>query len=338
MRKNLNRKRAICAFVAIAAVCAGCFTSCAPPADIAPDYADNASWAYFDTEAPEDTPVDVFFLTPTVFLGDDGSHNMSLSDNGAKDAFVGAMNMEKGIYDDHARFFAPYYRQAALNVYEMTPEERERYLQLAYGDVERAFDYYMENLNDGRPVILAGFSQGADMSLRLMKERFDNDAMREQLVACYAIGWSITEDEMEQHPALRFAQGEDDTGVIVSFNTEAPEVDDSVIVPRGTKTLAINPLSWKTDDAAASRTLNDGACFPQTDGSITEEIDEFTGAYLDDERGTLKVTDVEEAQYPPQLDIFDEGVYHVYDYQFFYRDLEQNVADRISAYREDTAA
>ncbi|MDP2842285.1 MAG: DUF3089 domain-containing protein, partial [Acetobacterium sp.] len=58
----------------------------------------------------------------------------------------------------------------------------------------------------------------------------------------------------------------------------------------------------------------------------------LTGAYLDPDRGTLRVTGVNPADFPPVLDIFQEGVYHLYDYQFFYRNLQANVKERIGNY------
>lgn len=311
---------------------AGCVPGCAGAAD-SPDYADRSNWAYWQ-DGLADSTADVFFVCPTVYFGTDTAYNMRLSDEAARTDFIGAINMEKGIYDEDARFFAPYYRQAGLNVYTMSPGKREQYLELAYSDVRDAFEYYLDNVNDGRPIILAGFSQGADMALRLMKDCFSDPDLLSQLIACYAVGWSITEEEMQQFPHLKFAQGEDDTGVIVSFNSEAPHVTESVVVPDGTRTLAVNPLTWETGTETADRSLNEGACFMDTDGSILSEIDRFTGAYIDEDRGTLKVTDVDEAEYPPQLDIFEDGVYHVYDYQFFYRNLQDNVRVRTAAYVE----
>ncbi len=74
------------------------------------------------------------------------------------------------------------------------------------------------------------------------------------------------------------------------------------------------------------------ACFTDYSGEAVEEVPEFCGAYIDPERGTLKVVGVDPADYPPMLSIFGEGVYHVYDYQFFYRNLQANVAERIKAY------
>ena len=120
--------------------------------------------------------------------------------------------------------------------------------------------------------------------------------------------------------------------MIVSFNSEAESVGDSLMIPAGTKTLAINPLNWKTDGTAADKSLNLGACFTNYSGEITSEIPELTGAYIDPERGALKVTDVTPEEYPAGLSIFEDGVYHLYDYQFFYRNLQENVKTRIDAF------
>lgn len=295
------------------------------------DYSDNVNWVYFETEE-EGKTADVFFICPTVYGGADDSYNMSLEDEKTKANFLGATNMEKGIYDSQSRFFAPYYRQAGLNVYTLPIEQRESYLSLAYTDVKAAFEYYLEHYNNGRPVILAGFSQGGDMCIRILKDCFADEKTNDLLVACYAIGWRITEEELQEYPHLKFASGETDTGVIVSFNSEAEFVHDSLMIPAGTKTLAINPLNWRTDHSLADKSLNAGACFTDYDGTIIKEIPNLTGAYIDDERGALKVVDITPEEYPPVLGIFEDGIYHLYDYQFFYRNLQENVAARIEAF------
>ena len=110
------------------------------------------------------------------------------------------------------------------------------------------------------------------------------------------------------------------------------------MIPAGTRTLAINPLNWKTDGTPAGKEENLGACFTDYDGTIVTEIPQLTGAYIDPERGALKVTDVTPEEYPPVLSIFSDGVYHLYDYQFFYRNLQENVSVRLDAYLADRAA
>lgn len=306
------------------------FTGCSAEKSV--DYSLSENWAYLET-APENKSADVFFVCPTVYSGGE-NQNMPLDDKEAKLSFLGATNMEKGIYDGDARFFAPYYRQVGLSVYKMPENEREQYLELAYKDVKAAFEYYMNKYNNGRPIVLAGFSQGADMCIRLVKDCFADEKRQKLLVACYAIGWRVTEDEVKSCPHLRFAEGESDTGVVVAFNSEAESVNESLLIPSGTKTLAINPLNWKTDSTPADKSLNEGACFTDYSGEIKREIPELTGAYIDEERGALKVTDVNSADYPAVLDIFEDGVYHLYDYQFFYRNLQKNVQTRISAYNK----
>lgn len=299
-------------------------------------YAQAENWAYLEVDKTADA--DVFFICPTVYGGDEDSFNMPMDDEDAKSDFLGATNMEKGIYDSDARFFAPYYRQAGLNVYELSAEDREEYLALAYADIKEAFLYYLEHYNNGRPIILAGFSQGGDMSIRLLKDCFAEEEVNELLVACYAIGWSVSEEDLDQYPHLCFASGEDDTGVIISFNSEAESVTDSLMIPAGTRTLAINPLNWKTDSTPAGKEENLGACFTDYSGNIITEIPQLTGAYIDPQRGALKVPDVTPEEYPPVLSIFSDGIYHLYDYQFFYRNLQENVEVRLNAYLEDQAA
>lgn len=295
------------------------------------DYSDPANWAYCEQAQP-DKRADVFFINPTVYSGSKDAPNMNIQDAEVRESFKGAVNMEIGIYNDQCRVFAPYYRQAGLYAYRLPEPESRPYFETAYQDVKASFQYYLKEYNGGRPIVLAGFSQGADMCIRLLKDCFSDEKTNRLLVACYAIGWRITPEEIAQYPHLKFAEGAGDVGVIVSFNSEAESVSSSLIVPEGTKTLSINPLNWKTDGAAAAAEENKGACFTDYSGAIRSEIPRLTGAYLDPARGTLKVTDVKPEDYPPVLDLFEPGVYHLYDYQFFYRNLEENVKLRVNAY------
>ncbi len=294
------------------------------------DYSDINTWAYYESNE-EVGLADVFFVGPTVYYGSEDAMNMSLDDEEQTERFLHAVNQEKGIYDqDNVRFFAPYYEQAGLNAYSV--EDSDAYFEIAYQDVKAAFEYYLENENDGTPIVLAGFSQGADMCIRLLKDEFADEEVNDLLVACYAIGWRITEEEMDEYPHLKFAQGEDDTGVIIAFDCEDGTVTDTPMIPEGIKTLSINPLTWTTTNEVADKSLNKGAVFTKSDGSIREEIPELTGAYIDEQRGSLICTDVTSEEYPPYLDIFSDGVFHLYDWEFFYRNIQENVMVRMQAY------
>ena len=292
------------------------------------DYADKNNWAYYGLGAEKSA--DVFLICPTVDMKDE--FNMSLEDEATKASFLGALNMERGIYADSARLFAPYYRQAAMKVYSLDAESREPWMQLAYTDVSAAFAYYLANENQGRPIILAGFSQGADMCYRLLREYFGDEALYSRLVAVYALGWPCTEEMVSAYPQIVPASGAEDTGTVISFDCEAPEVTETFINPLGQSAYTINPLNWKTDGTPAGKEENLGACFTDYSGEINREDAALCGCYIDEMRGIVKVTDVRPEDYPALVPGLPEGAYHVYDYQFFFRNLQQNVAVRLERF------
>ena len=298
----------------------------------APDYALAKNWAYLG--AGENRPVDLFIVCPTVYRGSETSLNMPMEDEKARAKFVGALRMEMGIYSDSCRVYAPFYRQASLFAYATGGRVLEASLDFAEADVERAFRYYLTELNPDRPFVLAGFSQGSRLMVEMMKHCLTTPQLQQRLVAAYAIGGTLTEAECAAYPQLRPAHGERDTGVVVAFNSEAENVNESMLVPAGMKTLAINPLNWRTDGKKAKADKNLGAWFTDYTGTIKKEIPALCGAYLDQSRGTLKVTGISPKQYPPGLSIFKPGVYHIYDYQFFYRNLQKNVETRVHAYQK----
>lgn len=170
---------------------AGCGDSADAPDSGVIDYSQTSAWAYFPADAARG--VDVFFVAPTVFFGDDSTFNMELDDEQTKANFVGAVNMEKGIYDDCANFYAPFYRQASLSCFEIRGFEDQseepavrKAFETAESDVRDAFDYYLQT--SARPFILAGFSQGAEMIIKLMKSEFNDENLRQRLIAAYIIG------------------------------------------------------------------------------------------------------------------------------------------------------
>ena len=137
-----------------------------------------------------------------------------------------------------------------MNAYRLSEAERAQAQELAYRDVSASFRWYLDHQNGGRGVILAGFSQGAQMCLELLKEYYGGDgadaaSLRDGLVAVYAIGWSVTEDMVQAYPQIVPAKGETDTGVVISFDCEDGTLSDTLVIPAGTKALSINPLNWR---------------------------------------------------------------------------------------------
>lgn len=100
--------------------------------------------------------------------------------------------------------------------------------------------------NRGRPIVLFGYSQGADHVFRLLEEYFGDEKLYSQLIAAYTIGWGWSYEAAERFPQIVPATGEDDIGCVISYDAEAPEVEDTIVTPRGERHFAINPLSWNT--------------------------------------------------------------------------------------------
>ena len=308
------------------------FALCAPALAVgegktAPlDYADAANWAYFEDGSDKD--VDVFLICPTVDTRSE-TNSFDLNDK-LKGRFVSALDAERGIYDGTGRMFSPYYRQMSINAYRLSEEARSAARKVAYADVSDAFKWYLENVYDGRGIILAGFSQGADMCLELLKEYFGegSEELRGALIAVYAIGWAVTEEMAAQYPQIAPAQGETDTGVVVSFDCEDGTLTDSIVIPAGQKALSINPLNWMTDSTPAGSSLNLGAVM----ATGAEPLPGLCGAYIGP-RGELVVTGVSAEEYPPAIDVFQTGAFHIYDNMFFYTNLKNNVAARTNAWR-----
>ena len=306
------------------ALCILVWWSCAaaPPA---PDYRDASAWVC-QTAAP-DKPVDLFYVHPTIYAG---SHpaNMDIRDPQLRATARHLIDTQASVYADSTNLFAPYYRQMSMarldpagNLYQ-NPAYR-----IGAGDVARAFTYYLTHLNGGRPFVLAGHSQGSMTLISLMREQFDNPEISRRLVAAYIIGYSVTREDVATYPWMRPARGAEDTGVIISYNTQAPETIGSPVLLPGA--VCINPLNWKTDATPAGAALNRGAVFfHATQATIEREVPGYAGACIDTATGAL-VTEL-----PEQLDTgsFPPGVYHIYDYALWYRNLQANVARRCRRY------
>lgn len=314
------------------------------------DYSERKYWVDYPEPADDGKmkyATDVFFICPSFFQSENDELRVDIENDEQRNGFADTVHLQKGIYEGKANFFAPYYREMTLNGYyenRVSLDTREQVLNAAYEDIKAAFKYYLENINprvaqeDGtekrRAIVLAGFSQGSDMLKRLLTDSdfagmglTDNN----ELVAAYLIGWNITDDDVKRLEAngIHMAESETDLKVVVSFCSEAISNTHSVIVPE--KTNGINPLTWSTSSEKADCSLNKGFCYVQQ-GEIQTEWSHYTGAYLDPNRGTLKLTDVDATCANPQLGFLNEGDYHCYDWQIFYRDLEYNVQKRIAAY------
>jgi DUF3089 family protein len=289
-------------------------------------YKNTSNWAYLDSD-PQKT-VDVFFVYPTIFDGTEPS-NMNIDDPLLREKAKLATRNQSGVFTHECNLFAPFYQQMSMQCLLLADQEKEKYFEIAYADVKKAFQYYLENLNQGRPFIIAGHSQGSEILIQIMKDEFSDEQLMEQLIAAYLIGYSVTEFDLYNSQWMKMAQNAFDNGVIVSYNTQSYDISGSPVLLPGAR--CTNPLSWKTSNDYAEKEENLGAVFFDAVGNIESVIPQFTGAWID-ENGALVAFTLDPANYytPP----FPMGVYHKFDYSFFYRNLQKNVSDRVVAYWE----
>lgn len=172
-----------------------------------------------DNAAAQAAKADVFMVLPTVNMNrwDADSEDVT----SLKDAlrFVKTFNMEKGIFGDNTAVYAPYFRQATFGTYALQDEAaKEKYLAIAMDDVREAFRWYLDNCHAaGKPIVLFGYSQGAQLVKNLLAEFGQDERLSGSLAAAYVIGESVTQADLDASPWLKMAQGETDTGVIVSY-------------------------------------------------------------------------------------------------------------------------
>lgn len=295
------------------------------------DYSNPDNWL----ELPEnpDKPVDAIYIYPTVYgtLEPAGDDIADIDDTSMRMLAIYTSVSQAGVFEESCNVYAPYYRQFTVDsLLDMIDNSPESLVYCASQDIYRMLDYYFENLNEGRPFILAGHSQGSVwLSVILEDYMKEHPEYLENMVAAYAIGYSITEEYLERNPHLKFAQGAEDTGVIISYNTEGPGNKDeyNCVVKEGA--ISINPINWKLDDTYASAEENLGSL--DTEGEI---VMNQADARVDTDRGVVICESIKVA---PELamamgEYFGPESFHLQDYSLYFGNLQQNVADRIEAF------
>ena len=109
-------------------------------------------------------------------------------DSGTEENIDWVMANQASAFNGCCNVYAPRYRQANIFAYFGSEEERESILGFAYQDVKTAFEYYLNNYNNGKPFVLASHSQGTHHSMHLLSDIIDNSDLYERMVAAYLIG------------------------------------------------------------------------------------------------------------------------------------------------------
>lgn len=289
------------------------------------DYSKNANWS-IKCDKPE-KEIDVFFVHPTTYgPPSNGKYNADLSDtklNDKTDRDVVCWITEA--FSDNCNVFAPRYRQVNIEVMSMSPEEKEGYFKIPVGDIKNAFEYYLNNLNNGRPFIIASHSQGSNVMQMVLIEN-PGLVNKDKLVAAYMVGWTFTDKDL-QKIGLKLSEYPDQIGGVITWNTIGPG-GKSPTISKGAR--CVNPLSWTTDTKEYPASEHKGAKILQADGKKLL-VNNFTSARIN-KAGALEIPTPKPAIAIKLNMSMGKECYHRYDYDFFFNNVKANVAVRCKAY------
>ena len=283
----------------------------------------------------------VFFVPPTSYTkGALGDWNAPLND---ADTDQLARVFLRGLASPFNRadeVWAPKYRQAAVGAFLTDREEATRAIDAAYADVEQAFRYFVESVGSDKPIVLAGHSQGAAHVLRLLRDVVAGTELEPRIAAVYAPGWPISLAHDLPALPLPACASPGQSGCIVSYLSFADDGDPGQLLtrysqmpgldgqPRGTEdpVLCVNPLTGMAGGSAPASD-NLGTLVPEDSLATAELVSGAVGARCG-ENGILYIGD------PPELGqgVLPGGNYHVYDIPLFWKNLQEDVVRRVTAW------
>lgn len=188
------------------------FQTYQPPA--APDYGRRSAWALFpsgpDQHGADQGGADVFFVHPTTYSGGEQWNGPIDHPRSTRQLTQVMLPNYAGPFARVGRVFAPRYRQASLYSMMSMREDAQDARRFAYEDVRRAFLYYLEHLNGGRPLVLVGVEQGGSIADRLLREEVERrpDLLR-RLAGAYLIRTVVPADAYASGPVRACARREE---------------------------------------------------------------------------------------------------------------------------------
>ena len=301
-----------------------------------PDYQSEQHWAALPhkRDAADSIPLglalkdgqalasaDVFFIYPTIFTDKPASQyrwNADVNDRALNDKIQRTTILNQAsVFNASCKIYAPYYRQAHLYAfYTPNQADAQKALDLAYADVKVAFEVYLKNYNNERPIVIASHSQGSYHAERLIKDFFDEKPLRVKLVAAYLVGRAIKPDAFK---SILPSESPDEVGVWASWNTFARGYYPKNYKQYFEGAQSTNPLLWNSGVAFAAKELNAGGVGPKFK-CIPQLADAQNNA------GMLWIN----KPYVSGRAFIRTKNWHYADINLFYMNIRENIALRIS--------
>jgi len=270
---------------------------------------------------------DVFFIHPTSFTKKPKGVNLWNGDihdeelNRMTDE--GSIRYQASVFNGSGKIYAPRYRQAHYYSYFTTDTaSAKKAFDLAYQDVKNAFEYYLKNYNKGRPIIIAAHSQGTTHAITLIKDFFDGKPLSNHLVCAYIVGMPVY-DTLFQN--IKPCENANQTGCYCTWRTFAVGYYPKDYVETAKLAVCTNPLTWSINNTYAEAKLNKGGILREMDKIIPKLCDAQVGD------GVLRIN-------KPHFKgsrLFNIKNYHIVDYNLFFVNIRENVANRTKIFMDN---
>lgn len=307
-----------------------------------PDMAsgDPAKWLPADLPAVPAAPsrAAIFFVHPTSYL-DKAHWNGPLADKTSQDRAVVLVRGMASAFSAAGDIWAPRYRQAAIGAF-LTDDPRGRQaLDLAYGDVARAFDAFLASIPQDRPIVLAGHSQGALQLMRLIHGQVAGKPLARRIAAAYLIGWPVSLAHDLPGLGLPACTAPDQSGCVVSWLSFGEPADPAMMLgaygrspgldgqPRGASPfLCSNPLTGGTGGSEPAA-ANLGTLLPDAAMTSGRIIPRFVPAHCSTSGFLMIGPGPNMGPY-----VLPGSNYHVYDIPLFWSNLRADAVGRVRAW------
>ncbi len=296
---------------------------------------------------------DVFYIHPTGYFGTSSWNSPLTIPSFASEQTDLMLLGQASIFNECCNIYAPEYRQATYySFFERASKDGLKALELAYSDIERAFDAFLSQRDPNLPFIIASHSQGTAHAMRLLAERVDKTPLVEDLVAAYTLGYKFPTDYFDRvYRDIKICESPYDQGCVVHWDSFVANAKDDGVSPHWYPTgwelstnkprVCINPINWSTT-AYAPKTENLGALVIEIDVNYLSgpsnqptgnqgqqlglEIGKY-GAQCNQHDGLLYVTNI--TDHSPFIKAMgDNGNLHIYDFNLFWSNVRENVLER----------
>ena len=142
-------------------------------------------------------------------------------------------------------------------------------------------------------------------------------------------------------PDVPVCEAAEQIGCVVSWNAVGPDAE-----PWGDprKNICVNPLTWRTDGAAAEASMNlGGVAYPGTFEGTLADVKGVPQEFMDAKpvlepglagaqcvEGMLRIQEIHSNNYAARP--MGKDNYHIYDYNLFHMNLRKNAELRVARY------